>query len=53
MKTILVLGHGVLIILILGSNMSCINVLNCAHNLCNLILAVRFNFGANMTLYLL
>ena len=33
MKTILILRHSVPIILIIGSNMPCINVLNCSHNL--------------------
>ena len=49
MKTIIILRHGVPIILIIGSNMSCINVLTYTHNLCNLILAVGFNFGVNLT----
>ena len=49
MKTILIPEHGVLIIMILGSNMSCINVLTCTQYLCNLILAVGFTFGANLT----
>ena len=48
MKTILISGHGVSIILIIGLNMSCINVLTCTHNFCNLILVVGFNFGANL-----
>ena len=38
-----------MIILIIGSNMSCINVLTCTHNLFNLIIHVRFNYGANLT----
>ena len=50
MKTILIPRHGVLIIFIIRSNMSCIDVLTCTQNLCNLILAVGFNFGANMTI---
>ena len=50
MKTILIPRHGVPIILIIGSNMSCINVLTCTHNLCNLILTIGFNFGANLTI---
>ena len=33
MKTILIPGHDVPIILIIGLNMSCINVLTCTHNL--------------------
>ena len=49
MKTIIIPRHGVSIILIIESNMLCINVLTCTHNLCNLILAVGINFGANMT----
>ena len=48
MKTILIPRYDVSIILIIGSNMSCINVLTCTHNLCNLILAVGFNFGVNL-----
>ena len=31
-KTILIPRHGVMIILIIGSNMACINVLTCIHN---------------------
>ena len=31
-KTILILRHVVPIILVMGSNMPCINVLNCIHN---------------------
>ena len=53
MKTILILGHYVPIILIIGSNMPCINVLTCTHNLCNLIIAVGFNFDANLMVDLL
>ena len=49
MKTILIPGHSVPIILIIGSNMSCINVFTYTYNLCNLILAIGFNFGANLT----
>ena len=49
MKTILIQEHRDLIILIIGSNVSCINVLTYTHNLCNLILIIRFNFGANLT----
>ena len=49
MKTILKLGHYVPILLIIGSNMSCINVLTGIHNLCNLIIAIGFNFEANLT----
>ena len=33
MKTIFIPGHGVPIILIIRSNMPCINVLTCTHNL--------------------
>ena len=33
MKTILILRHSVMIILIIRSNMPCINVLTCTHNL--------------------
>ena len=49
MKTIPIPRHGIPIILIIGLNMSCINVLTCIHNLCNLILVVGFNFDANLT----
>ena len=48
MKTVLIPGHGFPIILIIGLNMSCINVLTCTHNLCNLILAIGFNLGSNL-----
>ena len=50
MKTILIPRHGIPIILIIESSMSCINVLICTHNLCNLILVVGFNFDANMAI---
>ena len=53
MKTILIPRHGIPIILIIGSNMSCINILTCSHNLCNLIIVVGFNFDANLTVDLL
>ena len=49
MKTILIPGHDIPIISIIDSNMPCINVLTCTHNLCNLILAIGFNFGENLT----
>ena len=48
MNTILISGYGVMIKFIIGSNMPCINVLTCTHNFCHLIIAVRFNFGANL-----
>ena len=48
-KKILIPGHVVMIILIIELNMPCINVLICTHNLFTLIIAVRFNFGANLT----
>ena len=49
-EKIIILGYGVSIILIIGSNMSCINVLTCTHNLCNLIIAIGSNFDVNMTI---
>ena len=49
MKTILIPKYGVWIILIIGLNTACINVLTWTHNLCNLILVIEFNFGANLT----
>ena len=48
MKTRLISEHGVLMILIIESNMSCINVLTCTHNLYNLIITIGFNFCANL-----